>query len=938
MLAAIWLLAIPAAAQPSTNVVGKIENSLAGELTTKGSADFYVEFADHADVSAASAIADWNQRGEAVVAALQRTADASQSDARKQLDLTGTSYQPFWVVNTILVRNGSDKLAHTLASSGNVTGLRSPHTYSLPETAGATTEEQISAIEWGVSQIRADQVWSTFGVRGEGITVASIDTGVDFDHPALVGKYRGNTGGGTFNHNYNWFDPSNVCGNPSLAPCDNDNRGTHTMGTMLGDDGAGNQVGVAPGARWIAAKGCETANSCSDAALLAAGQWMLAPTDLAGANPRPDLRPNIVTSSVVPPRAADDTWYLATVNAWRAAGIFPAFPNGDAGPSCSTSGSPGAYAESFSSGAFDINGVIASFSSRGPVSGGIKPNLAAPGVNIRSSINGGGYAALDGTAMASAHTAGTVALMWSAAPSLIGDPTETMALLNQTAVDTSDLTCGGTAGNNNVWGEGKLDAFAAVEQSPRGPLGTLTGTVSNASTGAPLAGAQLNITGPVNRTGVTGATGTYQFTLPVGNYSITASASGFTNGSATVTVTEGQTTTQDFNLTPAANHAPTAVNDSYSTAEDTPLTVAAPGVLGNDADADGDTLSVALVTGPGHGTLTLNGNGSFTYTPAANYNGPDSFAYRASDGAATSNTATVSLIVTAVNDAPTAAADSYSTAEDTPLTVAAPGVLGNDADPDGDTLSAALLAGPAHGAVTLNADGSFTYTPAANYNGPDSFTYRATDGAVMSNTATVSVTVTPLNDAPTVIVAAGGTCGSNDLSGTINLNVADPDTAASALTLTATTNNPQLLPVSNVTFGGVGASRTLAATTVPGRTGTATLTVTVSDGTSTNTVIVTVHAGGNGNDTLTGTGGTDMMFGQNGNDTLSGLAGNDLLCGGNGDDQLIGGNNDDTMAGSAGNDRLTGGAGADRFRGGPGTDTATDFAPGEGDTQDGTIP
>ena len=95
-------------------------------------------------------------------------------------------------------------------------------------------------------------------IRGEGIVVGNVDTGVDFDHPALVGKYRGNLGGGNFNHNYNWFDPTFVCGSPSTTPCDNNNHGTHTMGTMVGDDGAGNQIGVAPGATWVAAKGCET--------------------------------------------------------------------------------------------------------------------------------------------------------------------------------------------------------------------------------------------------------------------------------------------------------------------------------------------------------------------------------------------------------------------------------------------------------------------------------------------------------------------------------------------------------------------------------------------------------------------------------------------------------------------------------------------------------
>jgi VCBS repeat-containing protein len=189
------------------------------------------------------------------------------------------------------------------------------------------------------------------------------------------------------------------------------------------------------------------------------------------------------------------------------------------------------------------------------------------------------------------------------------------------------------------------------------------------------------------------------------------------------------------------NRIPVAVNDSYSTNEDTALTVAAPGVLNNDTDADGNSLTAALVSNPAHGTLTLNSNGSFIYTPSTNYNGSDNFTYKANDGKANSNTATVAITVRAVNDAPVAVNDAYSVNEDTALTVAAPGVLNNDTDADGNSLTAALVTGPAHGTLNLSAKGSFTYTPNAGYSGADLFTYRASDGTTNSNTATVTITI-----------------------------------------------------------------------------------------------------------------------------------------------------------------------------------------------------
>jgi VCBS repeat-containing protein len=390
--------------------------------------------------------------------------------------------------------------------------------------------------------------------------------------------------------------------------------------------------------------------------------------------------------------------------------------------------------------------------------------------------------------------------------------------------------------------------------------------------------------------------------------------------------------------TTVTNQAPTAVADAYSTAEDTVLTVGAPGVLGNDSDPDGNQLSAVLGSGPSHGTLALDADGSFTYTPAANFNGSDSFSYRASDGTLTSNLATVTLTVSAVNDAPTAAANAYSTGEDTNLTVAAPGVLGNDSDPDGDSLHAVVESAPSHGTLALDADGSFTYTPAADFNGSDSFSYRASDGTLTSNLATVTLTVSAVNDAPTVTVAARGTCGSNDHSGTVNLTVADVESQAAGLTLSIASSNQVLVPSGNVIFGGSGAARTMTVNAVNGRSGTAILTVTVSDGQNSGQVPVTVTVGGSGKDTLTGGTGADLLLAQSNNDTLTGGAGNDLLCGDSGGDNVSGGAGDDSLGGGSGTDRLTGGPGADRFSGGTGTDTATDFTTTEGDTSDGTIP
>jgi len=206
-----------------------------------------------------------------------------------------------------------------------------------------------------------------------------------------------------------------------------------------------------------------------------------------------------------------------------------------------------------------------------------------------------------------------------------------------------------------------------------------------------------------------------------------------------------------------ATAPPVANNDSYSTFKNVALTVAAPGVLGNDTNPSANPLSAVLVSAPSNGTLTcgvnagLCSNGSFTYTPTSNYFGTDTFTYQATNGSV-SNTATVSITVVN-NDPPIANPDGpYTVAEDNTLNVAAPGVLGNDSDPNLNPLTAVLVSSPANGILSLNANGSFSYKPNLNFNGTDSFTYKANDGMQDSaSAATVTITVTAVNDPPVAV-------------------------------------------------------------------------------------------------------------------------------------------------------------------------------------------
>jgi len=437
-----------------------------------GTTKFIAYMRQQADLSAAYDM-DWTQRGRYVLDTLRNVADRTQANLQMDLNERGISYESRYIVNALVV-NGSLTLVNELASRPEVgfigpnTAVPAPNPVSIDKT-----EKSPEAIEWNILKITADQVWSGLGITGGGIKLSNMDTGVQWDHPALINQYRG-WDGAVADHNYNWWDPYNQ---NTTEPTDAVGHGTHTMGTMLGSDdpadpiNATNAIGVAPGAQWLACDGFDNNTGYGyDAELLECAEFLLAPWDLAGANPDPDMRPDIINNSWGGGQA--QWWYNQAIYAWRAAGIMGVFSIGNAGSECGTAGSPGDNANMFAVGATTSSDLIASFSSRGPakVTDLTKPNVSAPGANIRSSVPGNNYeGGWSGTSMAAPHVAGTVALIWSAVPELRGDVQLTSWIIEQTAFGiTTSQGCGGDLPDeipNNVYGWGRINAYDAVSMA-----------------------------------------------------------------------------------------------------------------------------------------------------------------------------------------------------------------------------------------------------------------------------------------------------------------------------------------------------------------------------------------------------------------------------------------------------------------------------------------
>ncbi|MEU3605544.1 S8 family serine peptidase [Streptomyces sp. NPDC035033] len=602
-------VALPPSAAATSPRQARVDAAVLDAVANGEESRFFVVLKDRADLSAAKRAKGHGARAKAAFEALRTEAADSQKPLRSFLDREKVGYESYWIANALLVTTADRSVVEELAARSDVARIVEEREYALDEVEAASAADSAADVttapEWGVADIKADQVWDQYGDRGEGVVIANIDSGVQYDHPALVGNYRGNLGGGAFSHDYNWYDPTGQCGT-SGTPCDNNGHGTHTMGTMVASGG----IGVAPGATWIAAKGCES-SACSDASLLAAGQWILAPTDRDGRNPRPDLAPDIVNNSW---GGGDTTFYQDIVEAWNSAGIFEAFAAGNDGDgvTCSTAHAPGAQAPSYGVGAYDAAGKIASFSGFGPslVDGSAKPDISAPGVDIRSTWPGSAYKALNGTSMATPHVAGAVALLWSEAPSLIGDIDTTRALLNGSARDVDDTHCGGTAGMNNVWGEGRLDVLGAVDAAPH-TAAVVTGRVTDGATGAGLGGITVKAAGDtVTRTVTTTAEGSYRLTLPAGRYALTLGGYGYAGAGVTgYEVAAGGDATKDFALDAVPHHAVTG----------TVLDVTGKPLPGATVKVAGTPVAAVTTDAAGRFTVPDVAEGSFTLTadPAA---------------------------------------------------------------------------------------------------------------------------------------------------------------------------------------------------------------------------------------------------------------------------------------------------------------------------------
>lgn len=523
----------------------------------------------------------WEQRGEWVFATMRRYLLEHQKPLQAYFDQQGVSYESLEVGNLMLVEQADSTVFQTLANYRSAIRIYEQSDFRLiePEQVGGMQTQGGSVPEPNLDQIRATDVWSQLGVRGENIVIGLNDSSPRYTHEVLVNQYRGNNGDGTFTHDYNWFDPSGSASEP--VP---DFHGSHVLGIMVGDDGVANATGVAPGAEWMACRGCQ-GTGCPD--VVQCLNYFVAPTDRNGDNPDPGLRPHVVNNSWGDCSQSYNAAYDPVWDTMYAAGVIPFFSNGNASncgysspPGPNTVGNPARSGRVMGIGSStQTGGNYAPHSNWGPTDNpnpglpdsfddfgfpDVKPNVIAPGQGIRSvdSTADNTYTFATGTSMASPHATGVAALMISAAPCLAGNHQAIGTILMDTAVGIDYDSGVGTEGPGNVpnyatgWGE--IDALAAVQSAVAscGPTGEVSGVVTDADTGQALTGVDVSIpnpapTGPADFNTTTDTAGEYGRTLPVGTYDISFSRFGYVPQSFTQPITEDDQITLDVAMQPA---------------------------------------------------------------------------------------------------------------------------------------------------------------------------------------------------------------------------------------------------------------------------------------------------------------------------------------------------------------------------------------------------
>lgn len=542
------------------DVLTKVDADVLTTIEANGAADFVVQFSERADLSGAG-VMGWQERGEWIYQVLQQTAEKSQGKAIEELQRLGIRYYSSFGGNRLFVWNAGLETLSWLASLEEVQSIYAPRANSIqrdfPDEAIAhpkgvleilsgnfqytVREAEPQEFSWAVIDTQADQFWNTFNLQGEGIVVAGIDTGIQYDHPALDQAYKCQDDPGD---PACWFDPENNCGG---VPCDPNGHGTATMGPIVGDDDPSlpYQVGVAPGAQWIACMGCNAYGYCSDYALTACADWAIAP----GGNPA--NRPQVIFNSWG--GAGCNDWFDPYVDVWMAAGIVATFSPGGSGPGCGTLGSPGDYPTVFTPTAHDSTRLISNFAGLGPSCFGhepfTKPNISAPGVDLHVPIPPSSWATYSGTSFSNSYGAGGMVLLLSCSPDLIGLPYDLMAALQNAADTPPEGYCGAPPDGqgNYTYGYGYLNLLQAGVQNCGELIGILEGHVKEAWTEIPLAEATVQIS-PTLVT-VTDASGYYSFTLPPGTYTATATLDSYEPQTISgIEIGLGQPVLQDFDL------------------------------------------------------------------------------------------------------------------------------------------------------------------------------------------------------------------------------------------------------------------------------------------------------------------------------------------------------------------------------------------------------